>query len=234
MNYDDFRAAWDEALRRANLLSFHDHPEEVIDTKAMARRYIIRLGMTHPQPAEPFFGSMELRWEWDALKSARTQTIEEDVVVELLGRADAQNIRTERPWLRVDISLAGKLPLGKPLILPTREMGAWVAETIRRVDPLLFPSGRSKSGALPVDSWRGEPEAQVQFGADGELWLLGVELAAWQAITLPRQWDDREVESDEPPQLQLEAFAQRLHEALQAWKDCLKALVPSTVDAHLH
>ena len=74
----------------------------------------------------------------------------------------------------------------------------------------------------------------MQFGADGELWLLGVELAAWQAITLPQQWDHREVESDEPPQLQLEAFAQRLHGALQAWKDCLQALVPSTGDARLH
>ncbi len=91
MNYDGFCAAWDEALRRANLLSFHDRPEEVIDTKAMACRYTIRLGMSHRQPAEPFFGSMELRWEWDALTSARAQTIEEDVVAELLGRENAKN-----------------------------------------------------------------------------------------------------------------------------------------------
>jgi len=224
MNHDEFRKAWDDALLLRGLLSHGDRAEEVLSVSEMERRYSVRVGMfSGGQPAEPFLGSAELKWSWDALKAARTRSTEEDLLTELLGREVKP--AGEPLFLRVDITLAGKLPHGAPLHFPSPEVWrAWLDETIRRVEPLL-PSERASPGG-PVESWRGEPEAQVRFGPGGEPWLLGVELAAWQAIHIPRQWGDRDREPDDSPEQQLEAFAGRVHGALLAWKGCLKELLP--------
>jgi hypothetical protein len=71
-------------------------------------------GSRRPGPMTP---PSELKWEWDALMSARTRTIEEDVLGELPGREDAKGVATEQPWLQVDIALAGKVHEGSSLIL---------------------------------------------------------------------------------------------------------------------
>jgi hypothetical protein len=69
-----------------------------------------------------------LSWRWDALQTARTATREEDVLEELLGR-DGYNLVTERPWLRVDVTLRATLPLDSPLPMPGAEAWRrWVAE----------------------------------------------------------------------------------------------------------
>jgi hypothetical protein len=223
MNYREFLAAWDEALLGKRVLALGDRPEETIDLEGMESRYSVRVWTFSGGPApEPFTASMELKWEWDALMSARTRTIEEDVLGELLGREDVTGVATEQPWLRVDIALAGYVHEGSPLVLPSaKAWRSWVNETAKTVDPLL-PS----SGGPAIKSWRGEPTAEVRCDASGELLLRGVELAAWQAIVLPRQWDDPDREPDETVQRQLEAFAERLRDAIQAWKTCLKALLP--------
>jgi hypothetical protein len=223
MNYREFLAAWEEALREARVLAHGDRPEETIDPEGMERRYSVRV-MSRGEPApEPFTASMELKWEWDALISARTRTIEEDVIGELLGREDVEGVATEQPRLRVDIALEGKVHEGSSLVLPSAKVWrSWVAETAKTVDPLL-PS----TGGPVIESWRGEFAAEVRCDASGELLLRGVELAAWQAIVLPRQWDDPDREPDESVQRQLEAFAERLRDALQAWKASLKLLLPA-------
>jgi hypothetical protein len=45
MHYEEFRAAWDHALRRGRVISFHDRPEETIDIATMDRRYMVRVGL---------------------------------------------------------------------------------------------------------------------------------------------------------------------------------------------
>jgi hypothetical protein len=224
MNYREFLGAWEEAFLGKGVLAHTDRPEETIDLEGMERKYSVRVGMFCGGPSpEPFTASMELKWEWDALKSARTRTTEEDVLGELLGREGAMGIPTEQPWLRVDITLAGKVHVGSTLVLPSaKAWRSWVNETAQTVDPLL-----PFSGGTSIESWRGEPTAEVRCDAIGEFSLRGVELAAWQALSLPRQWDDPDREPDESVQQQLEAFAGRLRDALQAWKTCLKALLPA-------
>jgi len=56
---------------------------------------------------------------------------------------------------------------------------------------------------------------------DGQLYLTGVELSAWQGIGLPRQWDDPKRPPDRWPDAQLADFAGRVRRALQEWEDCL-------------
>jgi hypothetical protein len=229
MNYDTFRAAWDEALRNAGLLSSQDHPEETITLGNMERRYTLRVGMATAKRPEPFSSSMKLTWNWDALHSARTQTTEEDALTEFLGRKAAQDRQTDLPWLRVDVALAGGLDWDRPFLLPSQETWrAWVSEVMAPMEALLPAAGRKQpDGATTVLSWRGEPEAQVRCGPAGEIWLLGVELAAWQGINLPRQWDDPQRKPDEGPEKHLADLAQRWRNALEIWSKGLKMLLPA-------
>jgi len=128
MNYDQFRALWYEILDEAGLLSFPPRPSETIDLGDMARMYRIFVELHRLQRAGPFHVTAELSWRWDALQTARTATREEDVLEELLGR-DGYYLVTERPWLRVDVTLRASPPLDSPLPMPAAEVWRrWVAE----------------------------------------------------------------------------------------------------------
>jgi hypothetical protein len=233
MNYEAFRAAWDDALRRENLLTAQDRSDESIELGSMTRRYTILLGLVHSPPAETFLGTLELGWKWDALKSARARTTEEDVLTELLGREEAGLHAAEPPWLRVDVKLRGRLPWDTHLALPAAEVWrVWVATVAKQVDPLPPAMKVDPGHEGTIRGWRGEPEAQVRCGPRGELWLLGIDLAAWQMIQLPRQQDAPDHEPDEQPHEQLAVFARRLRTALDAWKKALKALSPSPAQLH--
>jgi hypothetical protein len=228
MNYTAFYKAWDAALRTAGLLTSADRTEDSVELATMARKHSILVGVFHNQRNELFTTSMELSWQWDALLSARMRTTEQDVLTELLGRQGAAPAETEQPWLRVDIKLHGKLEWGKPLPLASSETWrAWVAEVTSQVDPLLPPAAYDEPGSEgSIRSWLGEPEAQLRVGHAGELWLLGVQLRAWQAIVLPRHFDDPDCMEDEDPRVQLDAMVARWVTALAAWKKSLMMLVP--------
>ena len=51
----------------------------------MQRHYRVRTGTVRGQRAEPFHVTAELSFRWDAAKSARSGTTEEDVLTNLLG-----------------------------------------------------------------------------------------------------------------------------------------------------
>lgn len=232
MNYDAFRRQWEAALREAGLLTHLDDAEESVALATMSRKYVLRAGAFQNQPAEPFTGSIELRWEWDALLAARARTTENDLLTTLLGRDTISPTDTVRPWLRIDIALHGKLAWGAPPTPVGREAWrSWVTEVTAQVDPLLPPSDNDSGRDGAVHSWLGEPEAQLRCGSAGELWLLGVTLKGWQAVDLPRQWDG-ETTADEDPEEQLTMLAARLAEALGAWKRSLRLLLPKSSRLH--
>jgi hypothetical protein len=93
-----------------------------IDLSDGARTYRIFVELHRLQRARSFHVTAELSWRWDALQTARTATREEDVLEELLGR-DGYYLVTERPRLRVDVTLRANLPLDSPL--PLRRAEAW-------------------------------------------------------------------------------------------------------------
>ena len=80
------------------------------------------------------------------------------------------------------------------------------------------------NGKQLVLSWRGDPEAKVQCAPDGRLYLTGVELSAWQGISLPRHWDDPDREPDEEPDAQLADLVGRVWKALRAWERSVRHL----------
>jgi len=116
VKYDVFRKMWEETLRDAGLLTSHDSADETLSLGDMSRKHVVRVGVFQGQPAEPFTGSMELSWKWDALQSARTQTTEDDLVTELFGRdvdGDVHLTRLHAPQLLDrDADLGGGRLLG--------------------------------------------------------------------------------------------------------------------------
>lgn len=226
MNYEQFRAAWYEALTEAGMWSYLAPPTETVDLGGMSRTYQVYVHLGHSREIEPFHVSASLSWTWDALQAARAATTEEDTLRQFLGD-EGRHQDTERPWLRVDVTLSATLPWGSPLPLPDATMWrAWLADVTARLEPLLSTDWETRDEKTAIFATRSEPEAEVQPAADGQLYLTGVKLSAWEGIDLPRQWDDRDREQDEDPYEQLADFVERVWEAMDEWNQSLAHLLP--------
>jgi hypothetical protein len=231
MNYDEFRAAWNEALL-ASRLPAAMRASETMCLRSMDREYKVVVEPFGGQDAAPFHVTAKMSWTWDALITARSRSIEEDTLVELLGREGAEGIDTVAPWLRVDVILRASAPYDRPVPMPKPSAwAAWVKETtgrLERSEPLLPPEPlrETDEGLFEVLGWKGDPEVTCHCGPGGELGLKEVELAAFVTMTLPRQWDDPDREPDDPPADQLAEFFGRVKASLFAWMQALDHLRP--------
>lgn len=109
------------------------------------------------------------------MRTARTYTSDDDVRVALLG--DRAKVRTEKPWLRVDLALRAALGSSQLLQMPTpATWKAWAVETISRLDSIerLIPEKdvRERKDGLEILAWKDTPEVTVHCEADGNLYLL--------------------------------------------------------------
>lgn len=230
MRYEEFKTAWDEALR-ASRLPCHSPCVETLELLFMERRYQIYVEPLGGQHQDPFHVSAALSWRWDAALTARTATTEEGLLTELLGRDGSGEVQTDKPSLRVDITLRASTPYGKPLPMPNQAAWArWVREAmgrLERIEPVIPEANvrEAADGRLEILAWRGDPEIQATCGADGDLKLEGLEVSAWQAIELPRQWDDPAREPDAPPDRQLDEMFARVRAALHAWMEVMDHLL---------
>jgi len=231
MDYAQFRNSWDEAMRHNGFGKLGTLVNERIGLAAQDRLYqmIIPHQLSGPSP-HMFYVTAELFWRWDALLSARFATTEEDLLTEILGRKHP--VRTEPHYLRVDIVLHASLPGDRFYPLPGGAAWRdWVAEVASLVAPH-FPMVADDTADHPaVISWQEEPEIQVQCGSGGQLYLLGVSLAAAQMIRLPRQWDDPGRRSDPQPDAQLDELFERVNMGMDAWAGALDELVITRRDS---
>jgi hypothetical protein len=227
MDYDEFRRLWHEALARAGLVSVPFRPTETVDLQHMDRAYKVYMPMSHGNQTGPFHVTVELSWRWSALQSARTATTEEDLLVTLLGE-DGYEADTERPWVRVDVNLHATLPDGDPTPMPDAAVWQHWMEKVTHEMGLLelpnLPEVRWDRGQVPL-FWQGDPAARLQCRPDGQLYLTGVELPAWQGIELPRQWDDPERPEDGDTEVQLDSFCEWVRDSLEVWEGNLQHLV---------
>lgn len=228
MTYEAFLSAWDEALRRSGLY-FCGRTGTKLDLRTLDRvseAYVEPIG---GQFAEPFHVTAGLSFRWSPLLTARAGTIEEDVLIELLG-PDATDVDTELPWVRVDVVLRATLGYGASLPMPAPERWArWANEAITRLgalEPVIDEEVDDFEDTGPiVGGWQGEPTATFQCGREGALSLERIEMAAWQAVTVPRCWDDSTREADAPPDAQLERLFARVRSSLHVWSEVLDHLV---------
>jgi hypothetical protein len=122
MRYEDFLDLWNQCLDESDLRIF-GLPRQTLDLGSMDRTYEVFVEPARRHDAEPFTITARFKWRWDALQSARTATCESDMMTELLGREDAEDIDTELPWMRLDVVLAATLEWGKAQPLPHRSRG---------------------------------------------------------------------------------------------------------------
>jgi hypothetical protein len=230
MRYEDFLATWTVALQEAGLpLMGPFLGEQTLDLRSLERRYEVYVQPLGGQDAKPFHVAAKLSWSWDALKTARSRSTEEDALRELLGVTRKSSPRTERPWLRVDVALCASLPYGKPLPMPgPAKWSSWVREVGARLENIepLVPEKKyriNKRGGAEVLAFQGAPEATFSCQMDGRLTLEQVKVEAWQAVKLPRIQDDSE-RADPPPDRELRKLFERVRAAAFAWKEALDHL----------
>jgi hypothetical protein len=231
VDYHEFKSAFLDALRDSRLPTIGAAPSD----ESLDLRNTDRTVMTYVEPLDreigrPFHVSGAISWRWDALQSARTTTREEDLLTELLGREDAYDIDTERPWLRVDLVLRAGLEYGKWLPMPSTAVWArWMQEVTGRLDNVepLVPEDLARElpdGQLAILAWQGGPEVKASCSPDGALRLESIKLSAFQLIELPRKWDSPEREPDDHPHAQLVAMFRRVKAALHAWGEVMDHL----------
>lgn len=232
MNYESFRDAWNRALRESRLPQITHRAEETLDLQTLDRTYLIYVEPLGGQDAPPFHLTATLSWSWHALQTARAATKDEDVLSEMLGRDGAEDLETEKPYVRVDIKLAARAPYGKPLPMPAEGRWAeWERETIERLDSIepLLPEKtlrENRAGMLEVLGWQEAPRATVACSPGGELLLEAVEISAGQLIELPRVLDGSDREPDDGPEAQLTELFQRIRASLSAWMQAVDHLRP--------
>ena len=225
MKYEDFKEALTHALAEAGLGRITGGAETLDPVTLDRKEELYVEPLRSRQLAEPFFVSAMIKFEWGALLTARDRTCEEDLLHEILTRAEVDALRdTEPPWLRVDITLRASLPFAKSAPMPDPGvLRSWAREAegrLESIEPLLPPQNArmTEDGRLEVFGWKGEPRISALMNSDGELRFDQVSIASWQAIELPRIWDDPERE-DEPVDEQLRLMSERLRAALNAWME---------------
>lgn len=232
VNYDTFKSGFMMALQQSRLPMIGLRGHETLDPDSLNREYVVYVEPIGREMTPPFHVSASVSFRWTALLTARMTTIEEDVLVELLGREDAEGLDTEQPWVRVDTKLRAGLEWGKSLPMPSAKAWAtWIRETLGRLENVERIVSDDVVREIPdgghaVLAWQGDPRIKIRCNPDGELRLEEVEVHAFQGIDLPRQWDDSDRDHDDDPDEQLAAMFKRVRAALFAWGEMVDHLLP--------
>ena len=222
MNYQEFRDLWHDALREARLqIPYPVGPTEKIDLRSMTRSYeLIIYGGSQPR-SEPFHMTAKIEWDWDATLSARYATTEEDMLMQIFGDFGIHTEDTVPPILRIDVCLSASVTYGTVYPLPAPvQWQRWVRQASDELQ-LILPTGYDEEDGICAYS---DPiQANVKLLEDGQFNLESMTFKAWQAIRLPRQWDDPE-KRDPSPANELQNFANRIARAMNAMEDGLSHL----------
>jgi hypothetical protein len=225
MNYQEFRDLWHEALREARLpIPYPIGPTEKINLSSMSRSYecVIHGGLS--PNSEPFHLSVKIEWDWDATLSARYATTEEDMLMQIFGDFRIHTEDTVLPWLRIDVNLFAGIPYETVYTMPLLDQWQrWFRQVSDELQ-LILPTGYDENGR--VCAYSDPIQAGVRLLEDGRLNLESVTFKAWQAIKLPRQWDDPE-KGDPSPAAELRDFALRISRAMSVMDNSLALLVKS-------
>jgi hypothetical protein len=205
---------------------------ETLNLRHLDRRFESFVEPVGGQQAEPFHVAASLAWRWDALFTARTNSTEEDMLTQIIGRDINRKARTTRSAMRVEVTLSANLPYGKAIPMPAPAAWAkWAREVHGRLESIepLVPEKTTrerKDGRLEILAWQTDPVAKVICAPDGALKLDRVEIDAGQILELPRRWDDTDRRQDVHPAGQLHDMFGRVRAALQAWMQSVDHLMP--------
>jgi len=222
MHYEEFKGQFLQALDSSSLRLMTPEPTETLDIHTTDRTFKVYVEPPDARLGDRFYVTAKMWWRWDVTLTARSATTEEDLLVELLGR-EHDNINTEQPWLRVDVSLrVGVLPNADVFVLPEPKIWSrWVRTVNERLGgPDRLVSGEVSNKGLFM-SWRGQPEVIAKGNDLGHPVVSSISVSAFELIKLTRQWDDPDREPDDDPMAQVEAMFGRLERALKVWRESL-------------
>ena len=227
MNYQEFRDLWHDAIQAARMqIPQPIQPTERINLRDMSRSYELVLFSSLHLKCEPFHLVATIQWDWDTTLSARYATTEEDLLMEIFGDFGIHDNDTVLPQLRMDVCLSASIPYESVYPLPPlAHWQLWVRQASDDLQALL-PTGYEADGS--ICAYSGPIEANVKILEDGNFSLERVSFKAWQAIKLPRQWDDPEKRDPYPDGVLLD-FAERIAKAISVLENSLARLVKGKV-----
>ena len=225
MRYDELRNSLLLVLRDADLFTSFDRPAETIELEGMSRGWKSTIGSGSRPEVEPFHAYGEVSFRWDALDSARTQTMEEDVVTELFGR-DEELPETMERLLRIDLVLHAKLPWDSKTPMPEGALWrSWSQRVDEELSSVLAREVAELQGdPLVVMGSLGSVEVESRCSPEGDLRLSGVSLSSWQTLVLPRIRDGFDSDPDVDVDRELEDLAEGYRIALDLWMGCVADL----------
>jgi hypothetical protein len=221
MDYEAFKATFLRSLAASRIPTIgSERVHETLDARSLDRICVVYVEGPDRGDAGPFHVSGEVSWRWRSIHTARTATTEEDLLSELLGRVDLDEVETKLPWLRVDVKLRASVQPTQALAMPPSAIWArWGRDVAEQFNDRMRLVPADNDGRLEILGWQGEPKLTVECTEMGELRLRAIELPAFQLLELPRRWDDPDRESDEDPGLALNAMFKRVSRGLAAWRD---------------
>jgi len=225
VRYAEFRDRLESALWEAGL-SVHDADRrETIDLENTVRRWQVYFIRTAPPSTEPFHVSAEVGFEWTPFDAARAYTTEEDLLTELMGRR-RRPTRTERRWMRVDLSLRANLPYGSTTSMPEPHVfSAWTASIVEKVDVAFTDIEERKGRIAAVLGGHGDLEVQAQCQLNGVVSLTGVAISGFRMVRVPRVWDNpNRRETEKGPHVELGRLGQTFKATIDEWRKSVSEL----------
>ena len=226
MRYADFRNRFEDALQEAGLfVRGVDRRIETIDLADSVRHWEADIWRANTRSAEPFHVSAVIAFTWDPINTARAYTTEEDLLEAVVGRR-RRPIKTERRWVRVDLSLHARLPYGSTTPMPEPQMFAgWTAAVEQHADAAFTDIKEKQGRIVAIFGGHTDLDVQAQCKSGGVLSLNGVSIAGFRIVHVPRVWDDpvrREAERNAGGEL--DRVARTFKTALDDWTNRLSEL----------
>ena len=148
VRYADFRDRFEDALQEAGLFVRRvDRRIETIDLADSVRHWEVDIWRPNTRSAEPFHVSAAIAFTWDPINTARAYTTEEDLLEAVVGRR-RRPIKTERRWVRIDLSLHARLPYGSTTPMPEPQMFAGWTAAVEQYADAAFTDIKEKQGRI--------------------------------------------------------------------------------------
>jgi hypothetical protein len=191
---------------------------ETINLADGVRHWEVTIWVPDAQSAEPFHVSAVISFKWDPVNAARAYTTEEDLLEALVGRR-GRSIRTERRWVRVDLSLHARLPYGSTTPMPEPEVFAgWTAAVEEYIGTTFTEIKEARGRIVAILGGHTDLDVQAQYKSGDVLSLNAVTISAFRIVRVPRVWDDPlRREAERKANHELARVAQMFRTAIDDW-----------------